>query len=343
MKPHSSVRTDIDDRPAFLITIDTEGDNLWANKTTTITTTNAHFLPRFQSLCESYGLKPTYLTDYEMATAKSFQEFGLDILKRNVAEIGMHLHAWNTPPLVPLTENDYVYHPYLIEYQTNVMREKMAFMTQLLQDIFGVKIISHRAGRWSFNTTYARLLLEYGYRVDCSVTPHTSWRSILGDPAQKGGTDFSRFPEKDYFVDLNDISRPGDSLLLEVPVTILSGRLATHPAILSLLGKIPVALRAWNYFFPAYWLRPTRKNLKHLLSIVRHVLQHRGTYVEFMLHSSELMPGGSPYFATATDIERLYSDLKTLFEFIRGRFRAATLKEYYQWKLCERKGQAHCL
>jgi hypothetical protein len=41
-------------RPAFLITIDTEGDNLWS-RPRTITTRNAHSLPRFQALCEKYG------------------------------------------------------------------------------------------------------------------------------------------------------------------------------------------------------------------------------------------------------------------------------------------------
>lgn len=52
--------------PAFLITIDTEGDNLW-QKHDSITTENARYLPRFQQLCEKYGFKPVYLTNYEMA------------------------------------------------------------------------------------------------------------------------------------------------------------------------------------------------------------------------------------------------------------------------------------
>ena len=39
---------------AFLITIDTEGDNLWACPRE-ITTYNSHYLPRFQQLCERYA------------------------------------------------------------------------------------------------------------------------------------------------------------------------------------------------------------------------------------------------------------------------------------------------
>ncbi|WP_395754844.1 hypothetical protein [Edwardsiella ictaluri] len=52
--------------PGFIITIDTEGDNLWQNHDR-ITTENARYLPRFQLLCEKYGFKPVYLTNYEMA------------------------------------------------------------------------------------------------------------------------------------------------------------------------------------------------------------------------------------------------------------------------------------
>src|ERR1700675_1374261 len=99
----------------FIITIDPEGDDLWS-KPREITTRNAQYLPRFQSLCERFGFKPVYLTNYEMATSDAFVEFGRDVLARGTGEIGMHLHAWNSPPLVPLTRDDFHYQPYLIEY-----------------------------------------------------------------------------------------------------------------------------------------------------------------------------------------------------------------------------------
>ena len=66
---------DLAARPRFLITIDTEGDNLWA-RPRAISTKNAHFLPRFQALCERHGLRPTYLVNYEMACAGALREFG---------------------------------------------------------------------------------------------------------------------------------------------------------------------------------------------------------------------------------------------------------------------------
>src|SRR5580700_5433153 len=120
----------------FIITVDTEGDDIWS-RPHQITTHNALFLPRFQSLCERYGYRPVYLTNYEMATSEEFVEFARDVLRRDAAEIGMHLHAWNSPPLMPLTDDDFHYQPYLIEYPDEVMREKIRVMTVLLEERFG--------------------------------------------------------------------------------------------------------------------------------------------------------------------------------------------------------------
>lgn len=88
----------------------------------------------------------------------------------------MHLHAWNSPPLTPLTDDDWRHKPYLIEYPTDQIRAKVDHMTKLLEDAFQTKMLSHRAGRWAFNEYYASLLLEYGYQVDCSVTPRVNWQ-----------------------------------------------------------------------------------------------------------------------------------------------------------------------
>jgi len=52
------------------------------------------------------------------------------------------------------------------------------------------------------------------------------------------------------------------------------------------------------------------------------------THVEFMLHSSELMPGGSPNFATPSDIDRLYDRLETLFEQLSTWCYGLTLHEF---------------
>ena len=315
--------------PRFLITIDTEGDNLWS-RPREITTRNARFLPRFQTLCEKFGFLPTYLTNYEMALCNDYRSFAHDVLQRQTGEIGMHLHAWHSPPEYQLTPDDYRHMPFLIEYPANVMRDKIAFMTDLLQDTFGVKMCSHRAGRWSFNATYAKFLVEQGYIVDCSVTPRVSWCDHLGDPAQNGGTDFSDFPHRAYFLDLENISQSGNSPLLEVPMTIVQNESALSATARKLnAGSLPrrVANKLLN--IEPQWLRPTGNNLPQMLAIVERAECENWPYLEWMLHSSEFMPGGSPNFVDERAIDKLYEDLETLFARVAQRFSGATLGQFY--------------
>ena len=320
--------------PSFLITIDTEGDDLWSQPRHA-STRNARFLPRFQALCERYRLKPTYLTNYEMACAPEFVEFARDAIGRGQGEVGMHLHAWHSPPAHELTGDDANTQPYLIEYPEEVMRAKVRAMTDVLEQTFAVKMTSHRAGRWGFDARYARLLLDHGYVVDCSVTPHVSWRSCPGDPSRDGGPDYSAFPEHAYWLDPSDISRPGPRGLLELPVTVrprarlwhtLAGESepdGSSQRLRTLRGKLD---RVW----PSYvWLRPTRRNRREMRWVVAEVLRNGEAYAEFMLHSSELMPGGSPNFRDERDIERLYDDLESLFAFASERFVGRTLTEHY--------------
>jgi hypothetical protein len=310
--------------PFFLITMDTEGDNLWSAPRE-ITTQNSRFLKRFQDLCKEFRFKPTYLVKYEMATCPEFQGFGSDILSRKTGEIGMHLHARNAPPIHPLSKDDYKYLPFLIEYPDAVMRAKIVYQTQLLADVFGVRPISHRAGRWALDRRYAQLLIENGYRVDCSVTPGVSWRAERTAPLGCNGADYRSFPAQPYWVDPADISRPGTSQLLEVPMTIYRGPDWSWVRPRS-LGSVLRRIRP-----DLLWLRPNGRNLGELLGVVRRVLAEGRSYAEFMLHSSELMPGGSPIFRTDKHIEKLYSDLRRLFSTVASDLTGATLQEYFEW------------
>ena len=313
--------------PAFLVTVDTEGDNLWARPRQT-TTANSAFLPRFQALCEAYKLRPTYLVNHEMAMCPVFREFGRDVLHRNAAEIGMHLHAWDSPPLVPLTADDSQNQPYLIEYSAPVMREKIARMTAVLEDTFGVKMTSHRAGRWGFNGTYAKILSDAGYLADCSVTPRISWQQCTGDPSQNGGPDYTHFPESPYFLDLQDIRNEGHSSLLEIPVTSMDVRPRLARGIAENLGRRSLARRALNRWFPPVcWLNPIHHSVEMTLRVLQSAAADDRTCVQ-ALHSSELMPGGSPRYPGERDVESLYDGLQRVFEWAGKRFRGATVTEF---------------
>jgi hypothetical protein len=313
--------------PAFLLTIDTEGDDLW-KRPQNITTRNLAFLPRFQTLCERFGFMPTYLTNWEALNDRGYQEFAKDVLARGKGEVGLHIHPWNSPPEAPLTADDYWHQPYITEYPEHLLREKVRIATEHLEQVFGRKMLSHRGGRWAMDAVYARALVDNGYLVDCSVTPHRSWRHSKGDPQGIGGPDHSAAPEKPYYIELG----PEEPDLLELPMTILR-RTVYGPELWArkALKKQP---------YRTDWMRPDGRNLGRLLRVVNDVAAQRREYLQFTLHSSEFMPGGSRTFRTEREIERLYEHLETLFERVSRRFVGATLSGFAQQVIRRREPRA---
>lgn len=318
----------------FLITVDTEGDNQWARESK-VTTRNAQFLPRFQALCERYSFKPVYLTNYEMACSERFVEFARDVIARDTGEVGLHLHAWNSPPLVPLTSDDMRHHPYLPEYPEQAMRDKVALLTDLLEDRFERKMVSHRAGRWGFDRRYAAILLDHGYRVDCSVTPGLDWSANPGAPGGHGGPDFRGFPEAAYFLNPDDIASSASSGLLEVPMTVLRSNLHRHAP---WLYDVRLVRRVANKVSPGLiWLCPVQttlrvslaRNLDLMRETARRARRRNVGHLEFMVHSSELMPGGSPNFRSAAEIDQLYDGLERAFAEIAEWCHGETLAEFH--------------
>jgi len=98
-----------------------------------------------------------------------------------------------------------------------------------------------------------------------------------------------------------------------------------------LVGKSSFGARATDHFSPSsLWLRPAHDNREAMLHILSIAGREKRAYVEFMLHSSELMPGGSPYFPSSESIEVLYNDLEALFAAAVGVFEGRTLYEYYR-------------
>lgn len=306
-------------KPAFLIAIDTEGDDVWA-RPQRVTTRNARYLPRFQAICERFGFVPTYLVNYEMANDAAFRDLGRDVLARGTAEIGMHMHAWDTPPIEPLGSRDWFEQPYAPEYPPGLVRSKATTMTRLLEDTFGSRMTSHRAGRWGFDADYARALIDLGYEVDCSVTPGISWSRHPGSADGGGGPDFSAFPSGPYRPDPDNIALPGSSRLIELPMSIVRRRRPLHRELARrVLGRSDPRM---------VWFRPDGRNFGDLVFVLEDALSRQLPYLQFTLHSSEFMPGGSPTFRDEAAIETLYRHMEELFERIAPRFDSMGLTHF---------------
>lgn len=296
----------------FIITVDTEGDNLWEYKEgEEIKTRNAEFIPRFQHLCQKYGFKPVYLTNYEMANSQFFVERAKVWAEHGDCEIGVHLHAWNNPPIVPL-EGPFHGNAYLIEYDDETMRAKFNVLYNLIKSNFGVTPVSHRAGRWAMDDRYFRLLKTYGIKVDCSYTPGVNWDLSKG--VTRGGSDYTNKSHQAQWIDG----------VLEIPATLRRFRNCYNG---KLKHKVKSILMGEDV-----WLRPAMSSysgMKRVLDIVGK--EEDVDFVEFMIHSSELMPEGSPYFKTENDVEHEYQVMERFFNYaVKCGYRGVTLSEYYE-------------
>ena len=299
MKPHY-----------FIITVDTEGDNLWNHLNgEEIKTNNSLFLIRFQKLCAKYNFKPVWLVNYEMAKDKRFSEGILPFLNEGMCEIGIHLHAWNTPPDYCL-DGSYQGNPYLIEYPKNVRREKFRTLYDLLTSTFGKAPVSHRAGRWAMDEDYFKILEEFNIKVDCSVTPGVSWENNPGI-STSSGADYSHYPPHPYM----------QGNVLEVPVSIKYFRTLRGDSFKHCIKHILYGERIW--------LRPTSYTFGEMKLLCDRILKNGPDYLEFMIHSSEFMPGGSPYFKTEKSVEDLFFKIERLFVYLSRRGCVGiTLQEY---------------
>lgn len=310
-------------KKTFLISIDAEGDNFWEwLPGDPITTRNAEYVARFQLLCDKYGFRPTYLTNYEMACDRRFVELVAPAILDGRCEIGMHLHAWNTPPLYDLPIREDI-RPgecaYLIEYPTKIMEEKIRFMTEFLEKTFGTRPVVHRAGRWATDERYLQLLSKYGYLADCSVAPGMNMQRSKGFTVGSAGTNYEGFPQLPYII-------RGTSLL-EIPMTVRTNHYIKKTNSLNprrFLRNLVRAIKGRGMI----WLRPDGDNLNEMKYLARTVARSKSDYLMLMLHTSEMMPGGSPVFKTEEGIEKMYADLDCLFAYISNYYIGDTIGGY---------------
>jgi hypothetical protein len=312
------------------VTIDTEADQQW-NPGIALSTRNALFWAPFQELCERHGVVPTYLVASEIVEDDAACALLGEWESRGAAEIGAHLHPWSTPPFVDrpgLRFNDPV-HAFPSQLPDELLREKTLVLTDQIATAFGARPTSYRAGRFGLDTRGAAFLAEAGYTVDSSVTPLTSWRRHPGLDGV-GGPDFRHHSPQPF-----RIQTPGGDRLIEIPVTIVTSY--------ALLRRLPILLRAYRtlpvravrklllsrWLLPQpMWLSPDpRYSPSDLAAVWRCAGDQDLDTAVMMFHSSELMPGGSPFWPDDRAVRELLSCLDAIFEFVRredGRFSTLT-------------------
>ncbi len=281
----------------FLITIDVEPDSpVWSVKLSEFRCRNIPFLVGLQALCDRYGARPTYLTTYAVAADPVAEKVLARLAATGRCEIGAHLHPADTPPRLdrPTPQTSILHLP------PAVKEEKFANLHAALAERFGPPT-AFRAGRYRLDAPSVGILERLGFTADTSVTPHVSWRL-------EQGPDWARAPERPYRLSRTDPARPGDSPIVEIPVTTrerrrfgIGGRVLSDLSSMPFRALSPPVSRLFEWVRPLRvdWLRPTYLDGGALTALMDEVLaEDPDAALNMMFHSSELAPGMSPFVRT---------------------------------------------
>ncbi|MFZ2650221.1 MAG: hypothetical protein WA210_08945 [Burkholderiaceae bacterium] len=284
----------------FVLTIDVEIDagKKWRTSDPATYDGVSIGIARLQSLCDRFGVKPTYLiSPAVMVDPRSVQ--CLAALDSKRCELGSHLHGEYIGPLARFGGPDFSGcdpGEMQCQYEPSLELAKLARLTDRFQELFGYRPRSFRAGRFGARGWTIDCLQKLGYTHDTSVTPHRNWNGVA---------DFSR-PGRlsPYYPSTGDICRPGDSSVLEVPVSITP---------------------------ELEWLRPTPRfsDLAACTRVIDWYERHTApTVLCCMFHNVELVPGKSPYCATEQDCQDMLDRVAAIFELLTRRgYRFKTLSE----------------
>ena len=295
-------------QPFFMVGVDTEADDQWSLEgRRRLSVENARALPRLQELCDRYGVRPSYLVTHEMATREPSRSILRDLAASGRCEIGAHLHPWSSPPY---REEDLVGR-YPSQLDDALLARQLTELTEAIEGSLLVRPVSYRAGRHGFDARSLRILEGLGYRVDTSVDP-------LFNETRKGGPTFAGAPVSPYWPSHTDVCASGSSTVLEIPVSS-----ATQPGLPKALEKYFTSLPSlpWRGYLKrlglrAVWLRPSYSTVADASALASALVARGVPTLNMLFHSSELVPGGSPYHQNAQSVASFFEKLERVFEHI---------------------------
>ncbi len=320
--PHTPIDTSHLTQPQLIIVIDTEEEFDW-NKPfdrKNIGVKNIAHQEKAQKLFAKYGIKPTYVIDYPIASQADGIKPLKELYDEQLCDIGAHLHPWVTPPFNETVNNKNSF-PGNLSYDQEY--QKLKKLTQTIEDNFGFSPTIYKAGRYGVGNNTSKILKDLGYQIDCSVVPNTDFSS-------SNGPDFS----------LQKNCQPywfAENKILEIPLTVdyvglLSG--AGNRLYNTLQQDKFIKLKVPGIFsrlglFERIRLSPEGHTLDELKRLTLSMLQKNHKIFCLTYHSSTLMPGGSPYVNNEKELAAFLDTIDQYLDFfentIKGKF--STLKE----------------
>lgn len=284
------------------ITIDVEEDNWGQYHVKNPELTNIEKIPILQSIFDRFGIKPTYLITYPVATDYKSVSILKKILDNDRCEIASHIHPWNTPPFEEEVDDR---NTILCNLPKELQYKKIEALHEKIFKNFGVEPISFRSGRWGYDENVAENILKLNYKVDTSILSFTDWSDIYGP-------NYSMiFPKTfKYCIEKNNSQK---LQLLEVPGTVgyMNQNFKLCNDIHNFVDKNKLKIFMMDglfdhiQFIKKIWLSPETTNLNHMIKLVNNMVTNGYDLVNMFFHSATLIPGYSP-FVKNTDEEKVF-------------------------------------
>ncbi|MCI5046753.1 MAG: glycosyltransferase [Aquisalinus sp.] len=275
--------------PSLLVTVDTEEIFDWSD-----TTYSAHSVARpedislFQEVCEKNGFKPLYFVSWPLMQDRATITYFKALSETGKADLGLHLHAWVTPPF----EGEHTpYTSYQCNLPEDLHRRKLETLVSAFKAAFGFAPLSHRAGRYGVSPMVHEHLIEAGIPYDFS--PAAGF-----DLSQDGGPDFSASGNKPWWRQEYDGGK-----LLCVPVTGARSIRRTRHVI---SGSNKESLPDWvKRTTASLRLSPENFDMQDLQALTKAITERETPLLVYSLHSTSLTQGATPYSQGAKDIQKI--------------------------------------
>ena len=301
--------------------VDTEEDN-WDPARGGVTVANIAQLPRMHERVSALGLRVTYFSAHSVVTDRSAAAVLRDLSAAG-AEIGGHLHPWNTPPrLEPALPRNSM----LKNLPAELQHRKISELTTRFTDALGWAPTSFRAGRFALGTATVAALAANGYRVDSSVMPWVDWTST------DDGPNFFGAPQRVYRLGADaPVTQPASrGPMIEVPMSTGFNRwpfdrwAMVHRRLTSgAVRQLRLAgIAARTGVLRRILLSPEGADAADMLRLARVLVRHGVEHLQIMWHSPTIVPGLTPFGRTPADVELLYRNVA---EFVEGLQRFATV------------------
>jgi hypothetical protein len=287
------------ERPVLLVVVDTEEEFAWDrpfDRNSTGTTSIAGQPLMHERVFDKFGIVPTYVCDYPVATTASSVATLRRLMEEGRCEIGTHLHPWVSPPH---QEQVTTFNSYAGNLPRELEYEKLRVLTAAIAESFGRAPTTFKAGRYGLGPHTADSIAALGYTIDASVVPYTAF-------TDDGGPDFRSYQEHPYWF------QAGGRELLELPATTgYAGWLRTLGPPLREMAQRPLARRlrmggilARSRAVERIRLTPEGASGADMRRLTTSLRDGNCQVFSLTYHSPSMVAGHTPYVRDAAELER---------------------------------------